>query len=578
MEDPIASINRVYGIVLREERHASITKVKEEKIEAAMAVRSHDNCYDKHGYEVVKARERGRGRRGGSSNRGANNRGRGRGRRHQANAVGNSSGTRNAETSNQNIPFTIEEIEKLRTLLQGSPNGNGKLQGMKVTLDIKWLIDSGCSHHMTGKRDLLKNIRHEEQFNVSLPDGRIIKAEIHGEVELSKDFVLKDVLFVPTLACDLISVQQLISENNCIVTFYNDYCEMQDQTMRMKIGQDKTQDKFGERGKRYIFLGYPHSKKGWKVYDLKERRVFVSRDVILYEHVFPYLVSENGANTQQGGAQTVSQNQQDTDLYTDDFEIEEPYVVRGIFDDSGVTEDVNGEHADDTSQGIGVVPNTSAGTFDSPGNNEYDERTEQEMEQDATNTRAMEENMGRGFLVKIDKHKEPTYYYEAAKSLEWREAMRKEIDVLEENGTWKIVSLPEGWSIEQLDVNNAFLHGDLDEEVYMKIPQVAMKSYGFVKSLADYSLFTLNQNVVFIGVLIYVDDMIVVSNGKKACEKFKAFLDAQFGIKDLGKLKFFLGIEVDQRAGGLFLNQRKYAMSIIEESGMAGAKTAYTPI
>lgn len=99
-----------------------------------------------------------------------------------------------------------------------------------------------------------------------------------------------------------------------------------------------------------------------------------------------------------------------------------------------------------------------------------------------------------------------------------------------------------------------------------------------MQSLADYSLFTQNRNGVFIGVLIYVDDMIVVSNDKKACEKFKFFLDAQFGIKDLGKLKFFLGIEVDQGANGLFLNQRKYAMSIIEESGMTGAKTAYTPI
>ncbi|KAL9225536.1 hypothetical protein vseg_001445 [Gypsophila vaccaria] len=268
MEDPIANLNRAYGIMLREERHISMTKVKEEKVEAAMAARipnagrgrggyqkpdidednpppqcthckkyyhTEENCYHKHGYEEVRAR--GRGRRGGSSYRGGNSRGRGRGRGYQANAVDNSSGGKQTENSNQNIPFTTEEIKKIRTLLNGSPDGNDKLQGMKITLDVEWLIDSGCSHHMTGKKDLLKNIWREDSSTISLPDGRRMKAEIHGEVELSKNFILKDVLFVPTLICDLISVQQLISENKCVVTFYSDHCELQDLTTRMTIGR-----------------------------------------------------------------------------------------------------------------------------------------------------------------------------------------------------------------------------------------------------------------------------------------------------------------------------------------------------
>ncbi|XP_074315018.1 uncharacterized protein LOC141651197 [Silene latifolia] len=269
MEDPIANMNRVYAIVLREERHASITKVKEEKIEAAaMAARTssagrgrteykkqdadeedsarycsyckkyyhtEENCYDKHEYEEVKARERGRGRRG--NHRGGNSRGRGRGRGYQANAMGATSGSKSGESSNQNIPFTSEEIDKIRSLLNGSADGNDRLKGMKITLDVDWLIDSGCSHYMTGKKELLRNIRYGELSTVSLPDGRKMNAQIHGEVELSKNFILKDVLFVPTLTCDLISVQQLISENNCVVNFDANACEMQDRITRMTIGR-----------------------------------------------------------------------------------------------------------------------------------------------------------------------------------------------------------------------------------------------------------------------------------------------------------------------------------------------------
>ena len=59
---------------------------------------------------------------------------------------------------------------------------------------------------------------------------------------------------------------------------------------------------------------------------------------------------------------------------------------------------------------------------------------------------------------------------------------------------------------------------------------------------------------------------------------FKRELDTKFGIKDLGRLKYFFGIEVAQSSKGLFLNQRKYALEIIKEAGMANAKPVHTPI
>ena len=55
-------------------------------------------------------------------------------------------------------------------------------------------------------------------------------------------------------------------------------------------------------------------------------------------------------------------------------------------------------------------------------------------------------------------------------------------------------------------------------------------------------------------VLVYVDDIILAGNDSHACAKFKAYLDACFSIKDLGSLKYFLGIEVARGPKGLFLS------------------------
>ena len=51
----------------------------------------------------------------------------------------------------------------------------------------------------------------------------------------------------------------------------------------------REKDKFGERSRRCVFLGYPHGQKGWRVYDIEKGECFVSRDVVFHENVFPYI-------------------------------------------------------------------------------------------------------------------------------------------------------------------------------------------------------------------------------------------------------------------------------------------------
>ena len=80
--------------------------------------------------------------------------------------------------------------------------------------------------------------------------------------------------------------------------------------------------------------------------------------------------------------------------------------------------------------------------------------------------------------------------------------------------------------------------------------------------MADYSLFTKVNGDSFTVVLIYVDDIIITGNNLEEMEHLKSFLLKQFRIKDLGDLKYFLGIEFSRTKKGLFLSQRKYALDI----------------
>ncbi|XP_061338558.1 uncharacterized mitochondrial protein AtMg00810-like [Gastrolobium bilobum] len=88
----------------------------------------------------------------------------------------------------------------------------------------------------------------------------------------------------------------------------------------------------------------------------------------------------------------------------------------------------------------------------------------------------------------------------------------------------------------------------------------------------------MQKDDIFLFLLIYVDDIVLVGNNSQACKAVKDYLNNCFKIKDLGSLKYFLGIEIARSREGIFMCQCKYTLDLLQESGLSGSKPANSPI
>ena len=269
---------------------------------------------------------------------------------------------------------------------------------------------------------------------------------------------------------------------------------------------------------------------------------------------------------------------------------------------------------------------------------------------------------------------EPVTYKSAMSQSVWLEAMKEELSALKSQGTWSLVSLPDHknlvgckwvfkikrhvdgsvarhkarlvaqgfsqepgldygetfspvvkpttvrlvlaiaaqfeWPLRQLDVTNAFLHGTLQEEVFMAQPPgfsdpsnphlvcklhkslyglkqaprawndrftSYLPSLGFTSTFSDSSLFVKNLEAGIIILLVYVDDIIITGSDLVAIKAVIMSLASEFEIKDLGELHFFLGVQVSHSSTGLFLSQSTYIHDLLVKTDMLTAKACATP-
>lgn len=106
----------------------------------------------------------------------------------------------------------------------------------------------------------------------------------------------------------------------------------------------------------------------------------------------------------------------------------------------------------------------------------------------------------------------------------------------------------------------------------------AMKLCGFKQSNSDHTLFLKHRGKLVTVLIIYVDDIIITGNFEKEISNLQEHLATKFEMKNLGGLKYFLGIEVARSSQGIFLLQRKYVLNLLPKTCMLNYKPAYTPI
>ncbi|GJS65709.1 ribonuclease H-like domain-containing protein [Tanacetum coccineum] len=167
------------------------------------------------------------------------------------------------------------------------------------------------------------------------------------------------------------------------------------------------------------------------------------------------------------------------------------------------------------------------------------------------------------------------------------------------------------WPIHQLDVKNAFLHGQLSETVYMHQPpgfvdtthpdyvchlqrslyglKQAPRAWfqrftsfitrvGFQHSKTDASLFVFHRGSDIAYLLLYVDDIILTASSTALLQRIITVLHGEFAMTDLGSLNYFLGISAQRSSSGLFLSQSKFAEEILERAHMQHCNPCRTPV
>ncbi|GJU29238.1 cysteine-rich receptor-like protein kinase 8 [Tanacetum coccineum] len=380
----------------------------------------------------------------------------------------------------------------------------------------------------------------------------------------------------------------------------------------------RTADKFDPRGAPCVFLGYPSHQKGYKFYNLLTHSSFVSRDVVFHESVFPF--AADSIDNFISPLPTTFLCHFKVSINYD--EVLPPQTI------------VPEQHIPNQTPSVTTIhvpqqtPSEPTQNHVSPNIHVPLQSSTQVPTRKSTRTTTLPSKLKDFVLTHTPKANlvsQTPLVHEFQRFISallvqkdpgWCAAMDVKLKALEEK--WKkailviqgnrqkhgvdytetfapvtkmvtvksllALAAVKGWFTCQMDVSNAFIHGDLYEEVYMKVPlgytgqgksvsaekfldpnmvckvkkslyglkqtprkwfaklSSALLDFGFTQSKTDYSLFFKKHNESFTVVLVYVDDLLITGNNEEQISSLKTQLSYVFHMKDLDEVNYFLGL------------------------------------
>ncbi|RVW87743.1 Retrovirus-related Pol polyprotein from transposon RE1 [Vitis vinifera] len=494
-------------------------------------------------------------------------------------------------------PFNKEQMEMLQKLL--SQVGSGSTTGTAFTANQggmkPWIVDTGASDHMTGDAVILQNYKPSNgHSSVHIADGSKSKIAGTGSIKLTKELYLDSVLHVPNLDCNLLSISKLARDIQCVTKFYSNSCVFQD----LKSGK---------------MIGSAELCSGLYLLPCGRFSNQVSQASCVQSQKSPN-PSQSAPTELSTPMPSSVQPAQPTNVPSP-VTIQSPTPIQPIahnllmrtynLSEENIGEDRAGEVSipsiDDSTLPIALRKGVRRCTDHPIGNYVTYEELSPSY---------------KAFATSLDDTQVPNTIQEAFKISEWKKVVQDEIDALKKNGTWTITDLPVGkrlvglsgdfapvaklntirillslavnqdWCLQQLDIKKCVSNGDLEEEVYMEIPpgfEGSMAKIRFANSKnpcqADHTLFVKKSHVGKMAILIvYVDDIILSGNDMEELQNLKKYLSEEFEVKNLGNLKYFLGMEVTRSRKGIVVSQRKYILDLLKETGMLGCKPIDTPM
>jgi hypothetical protein len=430
--------------------------------------------------------------------------------------------------------------------------------------------------------------------------------------------------------------------------------------------------KADDKSFKSIFLGFDDHTKGYIVYDLKNDRIKISRNVSFAEHLevppidtsitpkieFNETEPESRVESSYGKSEPSS-----TTTSASDTQISNTNTTNRLSSDDITKNDMESL----------LENNRRTRSRITKGNKDPDYQYGnwwESLELDDSNDKIDYANISTiGIYI-------PNNYNEASKYEEWNDAMTKEYNSLIENNTWELTSLPhgrsaigckwvykikqdsngniikykarlvakgytqkqgidfsetfaptvkyntirlmiaiaalKGYSITQLDISNAYLHADIDEDIYMEQPEGFkkenkgeklycklrksiyglkqsarnwnslldkwFKSNGFIQSIKEPCLYTHNKDGIYLALAIYVDDIIIISNNQDYRNKLVSKMQESFKLIDSGQATWILGMSIKQDKDNIYINQQKYINDILKKYKMENCKPQPIPI